>query len=202
MTCKCADYIFSYTFYDFFGIYKIEKCGRLSVENRKKNPCDFYKKTLIKSKKDSEEIEIKKTHTNSQKRDYKRELYNFINMCEKFGPNENYMGNMVYLMKICGYTYIPHENLSALKKRLASPPIKKYSIKSNFPLCLIEIPDDFKIKIKKMKSKKITYDIISDDDSDSESKNTDDDDFYNLDIEETISDEEINDNCSMDFSLD
>ena len=127
-------------------------------------------------------------------------------MCEKFGINENYSGNIVYLLNVCGYRYIPQEKLSSLKKRLNGYPVKQIQMKSVYPIVLVDLPDN--IKTKKMKSRKskknFEYIIISEEDTDSENSDSEktDDENYTLDVEEVISEEEIEENFDVGYSSD
>lgn len=127
-------------------------------------------------------------------------------MCEKFGINENYSGNIVYLLNVCGYRYIPQEKLSCLKKRLNGYPDKLNKSKTQFPIILVELPDNLKKKnMKKRKiKKKFEYEIISEDDTESEyndSENSNDEN-YTFDVEEVISEEEIEDDFDVGYSSD
>ena len=128
-------------------------------------------------------------------------------MCEKFGINENYAGNIVHLLNVCGYRYIPQEKLSCLKKRINGYPDKLKQIKSAFPIVLVNLPDDLKIKnTKKRKTKKnfTQYVIISEDDTDSENSDSEktDDENYTFDVEEVISEEEIEEDFDVGYSSD
>lgn len=204
MTCNCGEKTFSFNFYKADGIYRIDKCARTNNDGKKKKRCDFYLETLL------EKREIKYTTVDKEqfippiKKDHKKELLNYIHMCEKFGINENYSGNIVHLMNICGYRYIPCEKLSDLKKRLEFPkdkPMPDY--KCIFPICLIELPDSLKPKTKTNKKKKKNYcEIISDDETDSEddySENSEND--YQFDVEDNFSEEEIED-CDICYNSD
>jgi len=212
MSCTCSDETFTFIFFKEDGFYKVEKCGRLKKETGKKKRCEFYKETFlserkINSEKSNETIpSIPSIPSISRSRDYKKELFDYINMCEKFGINENYSGNIVYLLNVCGYRYIPQEKLSSLKKRLNGYPDKQIQMKSVYPIVLVDLPDN--IKTKKMKSRKskknFEYIIISEEDTDSENSDSEktDDENYTLDVEEVISEEEIEEDFDVGYSSD
>lgn len=211
MVCTCSDETFIFNLFKQNGVYKVEKCGRLKKETTKKKSCEFYKETLIEEKKINSEISNEKKSNEetmylSKNINYRRELYNYIDMCEKFGINENYSGNIVYLLNVCGYRYIPQEKLSCLKKRLNGYPDKLNKSKTQFPIILVELPDNLKKKnMKKRKiKKKFEYEIISEDDTESEyndSENSNDEN-YTFDVEEVISEEEIEDDFDVGYSSD
>jgi len=209
MSCNCSDETFTFTFFKEDGIYKVEKCARLKKETGKKKSCEFYKETFLTARKINSEksIETKSSiPTISKSRDYKKELFDYINMCEKFGINENYSGNIVYLLNICGYRYIPQEKLSSLKKRLNGYPDKQIQMKSVYPIILVDLPDNIKTKkMKRRKTKKnFEYIIISEEDTDSENSDSEktDDENYTFDVEEVISEEEIEEDFDVGYSSD
>lgn len=212
MVCTCSDETFTFNLFKQNGVYKVEKCGRLKKETSKKKSCEFYKETLIEERKINSEkcIEekcIEETVYLSKNINYRRELFNYVDMCEKFGINENYAGNIVHLLNVCGYRYIPQEKLSCLKKRINGYPDKLKQIKSDFPIVLVDLPDNLKIKnTKKRKTKKnfTQYVIISEDDTDSENSDSEktDDENYAFDVEEVISEEEIEEDFDVGYSSD
>lgn len=206
MVCTCSDETFTFNLFKQNGVYKIEKCGRLKKETNKKKSCEFYKETLIKERKINSEISNQETMYLSKNINYRRELFNYIDMCEKFGINENYAGNIVYLLNVCGYRYIPQEKLSSLKTRLNGYPDKLGQRKKEFPIILVELPENLKTKnMKKRKiKKKFEYEIISEDDTESEyndSENSNDEN-YTFDVEEVISEEEIEEDFDIGYSSD
>lgn len=206
MVCTCSDETFTFNLFKQNGVYKVEKCGRLKKETSKKKSCEFYKETLIEERKINSEISNEEIMYLSKNINYRRELFNYIDMCEKFGINENYAGNIVYLLNVCGYRYIPQEKLSCLKTRLNGYPDKLDQRKTEFPIILVELPDNLKTKnMKKSKiKKKFEYEIISEDDTESEyndSENSNDEN-YTFDVEEVISDEEIEDDFDVGYSSD
>jgi len=209
MSCNCSDETFTFTFFKEDGIYKVEKCARLKKETGKKKSCEFYKETFLTARKINSEKSIETNSsmpTISKSRDYKKELFDYINMCEKFGINENYSGNIVYLLNICGYRYIPQEKLSSLKKRLNGYPDKQIQMKSVYPIILVDLPDNIKTKkMKRRKTKKnFEYIIISEEDTDSENSDSEktDDENYTFDVEEVISEEEIEEDFDVGYSSD
>jgi len=206
MVCTCSDETFTFNLFKQNGVYKVEKCGRLKKETSKKKSCEFYKETLIEERKINSEISNEEIMYLSKNINYRRELFNYIDMCEKFGINENYAGNIVYLLNVCGYRYIPQEKLSCLKTRLNGYPDKLDQRKTEFPIILVELPDNLKTKnMKKSKiKKKFEYEIISEDDTESEyndSENSNDEN-YTFDVEEVISEEEIEEDFDIGYSSD
>ena len=206
MCCTCSDETFTFTFLKEDGIYKVEKCGRLKKETGKKKSCEFYKETFLTERKINSVKSNETMPTISKSRDYKKELFDYINMCEKFGINEDYSGNIVYLLNVCGYRYIPQEKLSSLKKRLNGYPDKQIQMKSTYPIILVELPDNIKTKkMKRRKTKKnFEYIIISEEDTDSENSVSEktDDENYTFDVEEVISEEEIEEDFDVGYSSD
>ena len=218
MSCTCSDETFTFNLFKQNGIYKVEKCGRLKKETGKKKSCEFYKETLIEERKIIPYKCVEET-TCLHNRDYRKELIYYIDMCEKFGINETYAGNIVHLLNICGYRYISQEKLSCLKKRLNYYPDKQEQMKSAFPIVLVELPDNLKIKNQKYKNQKyknqkykntkikntkknFDYIIISEDDTDSENSEKTDDENYTFDVEEFISEEEIEEDFDVGYSSD
>lgn len=206
MVCTCSDETFTFNLFKQDGIYKVEKCGRLKKETVKKKSCEFYKETLIKERNINLEKPSEETMLLSKNIDYRLELFNFIDMCEKFGINENYAGNIVHLLNLCGYRYIPQEKLSSLKKRLNGYPDKPKQIKTTFPIVLVELPDFLKTKnMKKSKiKKKFKYEIISEDELESEYNDSEksNDENYTFDVEEVISEEELEEDFDVGYSSD
>jgi len=216
MVCTCSDETFTFNLFKQNGVYKVEKCGRLKKETGKKKSCEFYRETLIEERKINSKISNEEIYNEEKSNEetmylskninYRRELFNYIDMCEKFGINENYAGNIVYLLNVCGYRYIPQEKLSCLKTRLNGYPDKLDQRKTEFPIILVELPDNLKTKnMKKSKiKKKFEYEIISEDDTESEyndSENSNDEN-YTFDVEEVISEEEIEEDFDIGYSSD
>jgi hypothetical protein len=209
MNCFCKEEVFSFTYYKKNQICLIEKCARLKKNPGKKKSCDFYKETILKDRKIeiiSNKEEITRSNPNI---DYKEKIFNYIYLCENFGINENYCGNIVYNMSVCGYKYIPHEKLSDLKKRLNDFPDKIKNNKSIFPITLVNIPENLKRKISKNNKIKKTknifdYSIISNENSDSEDSSSEkmDEENYTFDIEDIVSEEEIEKNFNVDYCSD
>lgn len=197
MSCTCSDETFTFSLFKQNGVYKVEKCARLKKETSKKKSCEFYKETLINERKIISENCVEENCVEekvylSNNRNYRKELTYYIDMCEKFGINENYAGNIVHLLKVCGYRYIPQEKLSSLKKRLKGLPDKQEEMKSVFPIVLLNLPDNIKIKnIKKYKLKNnYGYIIISEDDTYSENSEKTGGENYTSNFEEAISEED------------
>lgn len=211
MVCTCSDETFTFNLFKENGVYKVEKCGRLKKETSKKKSCEFYKETLINEREIISDNCIQETMYLSNNRDYRKELNYYIDLCEKFGINETYAGNIVHLLNICGYRYIPQEKLSHLKKRLNGYPDKQEQMKQVFPIVLIDLPDNLKhtnIKIKNTKKRKIKkkfkYEIISEDDTESEYNDSENSngENYTFDVEEVISSSEIEEDFDIGYSSD
>ena len=177
--------------------YYIYKCNRLKTDGVKKQPCDFYKKELI-SKVNDTYIEKCKETFEIHKRNYRQELYRYIDLCEKIGPNENYYGNIVNRMSILGYKYIPSENLSRLKKRLCNPPYKLSVNLKKLPMVVVPVPKELEvIKGKPIKNKKIIkkktfqiVDIIETESDDEEENINEEDNLFDVDDLESVEDED------------
>lgn len=161
----------------------VYKCERLASEvTTKKKKCDFYKEELVSEKKYEHVVEEKKEYE-VYKKDYRKEIYRYIDLWEQFGPNPNYISNIVHILSVLGYKYIYNEDLDSLKKRLSGNPDKVQIKQLELPIKLLDVPDHAKIKktnkIKKTKKKKNTLDIIeivSESEEEAESEDLDEED--------------------------
>ena len=200
MYCNCKEstffWISSEKEKDYICNYSVYKCNRLKTDGLKKQPCDFYKKELVSKIKD-EYVEKNKETFKVHERNYREELYRYIDLCEKFGPNENYYGNIVNRMCILGYKYIPSESLSRLKKRLENPPGKDTVSLKTIPMVIVPIPKELevvKVRLKKKIIKKKQFQIVNiietaSDDDEEENENEEDNGF-DVDDLESLEDED------------
>ena len=120
-------------------------------------------------------------------------------MCEQFGPNENYYGNIVNRMSILGYKYIPFERLSMLKKRLEKPPNKNKLFIKKLSNVLLTVPEELRVIKNNKKNKKIikkkTFEEVEiiETESDEECEIDNEDNVFDVDDLDSVDDENDND---------
>ncbi len=205
MYCNCKENCFYFTSYekekDYICKYSINKCNRLKEDGIKKQPCDFYKKELISKIKDEHVEEIIETKEKLYKINYREQLNYYIDLCEKFGPNENYYGNIVHCIKILGYKYIPCEIFSNMKKRLKNQP-DKINIKFNKSEPIINVPEELQVirtskkhNIRILNKSKVfeDFEIIEEEKYEDKNINDNEEEDGTFDIDDTESIEEEDD---------
>ena len=176
MLCHCKEFCFTYEAIKKIndkkcGVYRINKCGIILMDSKKKKKCDFFQEMFIKEfiienikKRDDLTITYKKN-----KPDYLSQLNWYINLYEivndiniKQGVFENfnikYIKNINYFLNIMQYKlfFDDKETIESLKIRLKRPPDnKKVKEKNIYPIVCIDIPEylkhDYKHKNKKKK---------------------------------------------------
>ena len=114
----------------YIEYYYIYKCNRLSIDNSKKKPCDFYSKLLIKKKVDENSSQTKK-YIISDKCIKTNDIYTIkrikqnINKLAKFyyKPFTNFYGTLNHNLKLLGFSvHDPQkETFEELKIRLTNP---------------------------------------------------------------------------------
>lgn len=203
MYCHCKELPFCYVSLekkeDYICKYNVYKCNRLKSDGPKKKSCDFLKKDLVTKKKDNYIEPPMEPVSIIYERNYRQELFNYIRMCEQFGPNENYYGNIVNRMSILGYKYIPFERLSMLKKRLEKPPNKNKLFIKKLSNVLLTVPEELRVIKNNKKNKKIikkkTFEEVEiiETESDEEDEIDNEDNVFDVDDLDSVDDENDND---------
>jgi hypothetical protein len=232
INCKCGVPAF---FYELIksdnSRYSVYKCGILSSES-KRGRCNLNSETFInKVKIETPQVDLICKETLTEIDDTNNEIYknleNYIHLLEisqnNYGMSkDNYISNINYLLKKLNMPlfFQKKENLLSLKCRIYDTPCKKKSIKSLYPISILEIPENLRIQNKKsIRKTKIVFnknsytksmsrivldtkdildsikklEIKSDSENDSESENEEDCSF---DVD--ISDSEVEDNFFED----
>jgi len=156
MNCKCGVPAFFYTTIDQDRFkYQIFKCGSVISELKSRVKCDFkIEKKLnlvIEEKIIHETIEEVKEETidfeSSMKKEIERYIYLYEISKNNFGLcRNNYLSNINYYLKKLNFPlfFIEKESLESLKIRILNSYVKKIKTKNDFPLKLLEIPDNLR----------------------------------------------------------
>lgn len=204
MYCHCKELPFCYFSLEkkenYICKYSVYKCNRLKSDGPKKKSCDFLKKELVTKKKDDYIETPVETVNIVYERNYRHELFNYIRLCEQFGPNENYYGNIVNRMSILGYKYIPFERLSMLKKRLEKPPTANKLFIKKLSNVLLTVPKELGVIKNNKKNKKIIKKKTFEEVEIIETESDDEDEIDNEDNEFDIDDlDSVDDENDADF---
>ena len=167
MNCKCEVPAFFYiTIKQDRFKYQIFKCGSVISELKCREKCDFkIEKKLnlvIEEKTVCEKVdevdEVKEEHIDFES-SIKKEIEHYIYLYEisknNFGLcRNNYLSNINYYLKKLNFPlfFIEKESLDLLKRRITNVYVKKIKRKNDYPLKLLEIPDNLRYTpIKKSK---------------------------------------------------
>jgi hypothetical protein len=165
MNCICGIQAFFYETIKSDQLkYKIYKCGYVGSEC-KRGKCDFNIETqlhkitlpIYNSIIDPESQKILKY----KPYDYIKELENYIHLYEISKNNysmskDNYISNINFILKKLNFPlfFAHRESLHSLKLRIYNVPCKKKIKKSEYPVLILEIPENLKT-INKKTSKKV-----------------------------------------------
>jgi hypothetical protein len=162
MNCKCGVPAFFYTTIDKDRFKcQIFKCGSVISELKSRVKCDFkIEKKLnlvIEEKIIHDTIDEVKENTLDFESSMKKEIESYIYLYQisknNFGLcRNNYLSNINYYLKKLDFPlfFIEKESLESLKIRILKSYVKKNKRKNDYPLKLLEIPDNLRcIPIKK-----------------------------------------------------
>ena len=148
MKCDCNNIGFSYRKLeadgDNFQLVEITCCNTLPIDGKKKKPCDFYNKTIIKKDIIIEYKPIVKNigdifHNRTPEENCRKEIDDYINLCKisscyKSIDNGRYISMINHNLRLLHYKLYKQEteSLDELINRLKYPPdnicIKKINI--------------------------------------------------------------------------
>lgn len=150
MKCDCNNNGFSYRKLEAdgnnFQLVEITCCNTLPIDGKKKKPCNFYNKTIIKKDIIIEYKPIVKNknisyifHDRTPEENCRKEIDDYINLCKiassnKFIDNGRYVSMINHNLRILQYNLYKQEteSLDELIDRLKSPPdntrINKFNI--------------------------------------------------------------------------
>jgi len=176
MLCHCKEFCFTYETIKKIndkksGVYRINKCGTILADSKKKKKCNFFQEMFIREF-FIEDIKPHKdlTITSTKKKpDYLSQLHWNIHLYEMINETNNktgtfdnsitnYLTNINYFLNILKYKlfFEEHEGIEGLKLRLKGPPDNiKVREKNIYPIILIDMPEylkpNYKCKSKKRK---------------------------------------------------
>ena len=163
MNCNCGVPAFFYETIKTDCIkYSIYKCGTLSSET-KKGKCDFNIEIplnkIILPQCNSIQIDFKpKIH--KYESEIIKDLERYINLFQISKNNysmsrDNYVSNINFFLKRLNFPlFFPKkEKIESLKSRIYNIPFKKTIKKTEYPILILEIPENLKIQNKKLVNK-------------------------------------------------
>ena len=172
MNCKCGVPAFFYTTIEQDRYkYQIFKCGSVASELKSRVKCDFKIEEklnlvieeklnlVIEEKTECKTINEIKEESVDFESSIKKEIEHYIYLYEisknNFGLcRNNYLSNINYYLKKLNFPlfFIEKESLDSLKRRITNVYVKKIKRKNDYPLKLLEIPDNLRYTpIKKSK---------------------------------------------------
>lgn len=166
MNCECGVPAFFYTTLKSDNIkYEVFKCGTLASES-KKGKCSLNIEHAIKKIvpthvdiPDLSKCLISAEHTEDFKSEIIKNLERYIHLLENSQNNygmsrDNYISNINYNLRRLNFPlfFSKKESTASLKSRIYNVYIKKPVIKSNFPIVIIEMPENFRLISKGLKT--------------------------------------------------
>jgi hypothetical protein len=166
MNCECGVPAFFYTTLKSDNIkYEVFKCGTLASES-KKGKCSLNIERAIKKivpihidTPDLTKCLIRTKHIEDFKSEIIENLERYIHLLEKSQNNygmsrDNYISNINYNLRRLNFPlfFLKKESVTSLKSRIYNIYIKKPVRKNNFPIVIIEMPENFRIISKGLKT--------------------------------------------------